>query len=365
MLRYRRYRLFVILTVFAVIAFYHFSSLSSWRDATAASIESLKSSVDQQPHGPAILKIDTASSATAPAAEVTKEKTKIAAPTSLAVDGAIGKEQATTSGSSLSSTPGTSSITNSLPELTDIPGYNDETFGLGGKGRHEAGPPLSDTPPIHWSRMPDHFPVPTDSIIALPTAKPHSIPQIQFAFGKESDEDKAERESRLGEVKEAFQHSWAGYKKHAWLQDELVPVNGSSRNPFCSWGATLVDALDTLWIMGLEEEFTEATNAVHQIDFTTTPRNDIPLFETTIRYLGGLLSAYDLSGGKYRILLDKAIELADILMGSFDTPNRMPITYYFWKPYVSSRVARDNADGVVGRLPQILIELARGLSWLN
>ena len=37
----------------------------------------------------------------------------------------------------------------------------------------------------------------------------------------------------------------------------------------------------------------------------------VSVFETTIRYLGGLLSAYELSGQKYTILRDKAKEVAD------------------------------------------------------
>lgn len=37
------------------------------------------------------------------------------------------------------------------------------------------------------------------------------------------------------------------------------------------------------------------------------------MFETTIRYLGGILSAYELSGEKYPILVQKAKELGDKL----------------------------------------------------
>jgi mannosyl-oligosaccharide alpha-1,2-mannosidase len=84
--------------------------------------------------------------------------------------------------------------------------------------------------------------------------------------------------------------------------------------------------------MGLKTEFEEAAQAVEKIDFTTSPRGDIPLFETTIRYLGGLVAAYDISEQKYDIFLKKAVELAEILMGAFDTPNRMPLTYYYWRP---------------------------------
>ena len=185
---------------------------------------------------------------------------------------------------------------------------------------------------IHWSSMPERFPV--TSTIQLPVGSPKPIPKIQHDFAKETEEDHLTRTERLDAVKDEFLHSWKGYKDHAWLNDELTPVTGTAKNPFCGWAATLVDALDTLWIMGLKEEFEHAVEAVGTIDFTTTERREIPLFETTIRYLGGLLAAYDISDGKYTILLDKAVELANILMGAFDTPNRMPSTYYQWKPYV-------------------------------
>ena len=202
-----------------------------------------------------------------------------------------------------------------------------------GQGRHEPPPPLKSETPIHWARLPDHFPVPSESIIQLPTARPSSIAKIQHEFPDESSSNRIDRELKLEQIKEAFKFSWAGYKRtESWLQDELSPVSGGSRNPFCGWAATLVDALDTLWIMDLKEDFQQAVLAVGEIDFTTSIRSDIPLFETTIRYLGGLLSSYELSGGTYKVLLKKAIELADVLMGAFDTPNRMPIMYYYWKP---------------------------------
>lgn len=187
---------------------------------------------------------------------------------------------------------------------------------------------------IHWKQQAEHFPVPSQSIISLPSGKPSAIPKIQHTFSDESANDRINRLQKLEDVKAAFLASWNGYKNKAWTQDELTPVSGSYRNPFCGWAATLVDSLDTLWIMGLKEEFEEATNAVKNIDFTISSRPDLPLFEVVIRYLGGLIAAYDLSSGTYRVLLEKAEELAEVLMGAFDTPNRMPITEYLWKPYV-------------------------------
>lgn len=76
--------------------------------------------------------------------------------------------------------------------------------------------------------------------------------------------------------------------------------------------------------MDLKEEFAEAAAAAVSIDFGGTTMEEINVFETTIRYLGGFLSAYDLSGDER--LLTKAVELGEMLLVAFDTPNRMPIT---------------------------------------
>ena len=92
----------------------------------------------------------------------------------------------------------------------------------------------------------------------------------------------------------------------------------------------MVDSLDTLIIMGLDDEFERALKYVDRIDFTTTEANDINVFETTIRYVGGFMGAYDLTDGKYPVLLRKATQVADMLYDAFDTPNRMPQSRWQW-----------------------------------
>ena len=187
-------------------------------------------------------------------------------------------------------------------------------------------------PPLHqveWSTVIEHFPV--TSFIPLPTAKPTSIPTIQQKAGRESSARKKERLERQAAVKKSFQHAWEGYKKYAWMEDEVAPISGTFITSFGGRAATLVDTLDTLWIMDLLEEFVEAVQALDEIDFSTSDAEIMNLFETTIRYLGGLLGAYDISGGKYPKLLEKAVILGDMLYKAFDTPNRMPITRWLWK----------------------------------
>ena len=182
---------------------------------------------------------------------------------------------------------------------------------------------------IHWSKLPERHPV--TSYIPLPTGTPKKIPKVQTKAPKEEAKQRAERLRRRAAVKESFQHSWKGYKEHAWLRDEVTPLSGQYKDVFGGWAATLVDALDTLWIMGMKEDFETAVRAVDIIDFTTTETKDINVFETTIRYMGGFLAAYDISEGKYPTLLRKAVEVGELLMGCFDTPNRMPISRWDWK----------------------------------
>ena len=191
--------------------------------------------------------------------------------------------------------------------------------------------PIS-TPTAHWSKRPDRYPV--SSLVSLPTNKPKAkIPNIQSPPPKEDASSRKVREGRLAAVKDSFVHSWNGYKKHAWLHDEVKPLTGESHDPFGGWAATLVDALDSLWIMGLKDEFKNAVSACEQIDFTTTETASVNVFETTIRYLGGFLAAYELSEKQYPTLLKKAVEVGELLMCAFDTPNRMPIARWSWKDY--------------------------------
>ncbi|RYP92753.1 hypothetical protein DL770_001142 [Monosporascus sp. CRB-9-2] len=179
-----------------------------------------------------------------------------------------------------------------------------------------------DDPEYFWRRLPTRYPV--ESMRPLPTRRPKALPRIQAAFGKETAQDRETRLRRQAAVKEAFERCWASYKKYASPADELTPVSGSSRNTFGGWGATLVDSLDTLWIMSLHEEFREAVNAASKIDFTSSSLKEMNVFEMTIRCLGGFLATYDLSGDQR--LLRKAREFGDMLYVAFDTPNRMPIT---------------------------------------
>lgn len=222
---------------------------------------------------------------------------------------------------------------------------------------------IAATTTIHWEKQPEWFPVPEESLISLPTGKPKSVPRVQHSFGSEDTDAKTKREDRLAQVKAEMKHAWDGYARFAFGHDEFKPISNGYQDPFAGWGATMVDALDSLWIMGLKEEFDKAYKGLEDIDFTTTPyRREIPVFETTIRYLGGLLAAYDVTGGHkgdYPLLLKKAVELAEILMGVFDTPNRMPVLYYNWKPAFASQAKRASKSSGIAELGSLSMEFTR------
>jgi mannosyl-oligosaccharide alpha-1,2-mannosidase len=125
-------------------------------------------------------------------------------------------------------------------------------------------------------------------------------------------------------IRAMMKHAWDGYKKYAWGDNELRPVTkkGHSANIFgnAKTGATIVDALDTLYIMGLKDEFNEARDWV--VGLNLNSRTDVSVFEVTIRFIGGLLSAYYLSGDI--LFANKAKDVADILMPAFDTKTGIP-----------------------------------------
>lgn len=141
---------------------------------------------------------------------------------------------------------------------------------------------------------------------------------------KEEEVDDPIDVERREKVKGAMIHAWSSYEKYAWGQDELQPQSKSGINSFGGLGATLVDSLDTLYIMGLDEQFQRAKEWVtNSLDFNKN--YDASVFETTIRVVGGLLSSYDLSGDK--IFLDKAKDIADRLLPAWDTPSGIPYNF--------------------------------------
>eukprot|EP00249_Psilotum_nudum_P017275 c26246_g1_i1 orf=480-2450(-) len=162
---------------------------------------------------------------------------------------------------------------------------------------------------------------------------------------KESSDDRVWKNKQV-KVVEAFRHAWNGYKTFAMGYDELMPLSGKGVDGLGGLGATVVDALDTAIIMGLDDVVMEAGSWIEeQFPVRFREKGQVNLFETTIRILGGLLSAYHLMGGdnethgqwgetvtvqasglKPELYLERAKDLADRLMFAF-TSSPTPIPF--------------------------------------
>ncbi|KAK3387533.1 family 47 glycosyl hydrolase [Podospora didyma] len=190
-----------------------------------------------------------------------------------------------------------------------------------------------------WSQHAQRFPVAEADMTRPPQGPPLRQGRVQYRFPRAAFvAPDARLASRREAVRDAFLRCWNSYKEHAWGYDELAPVSLKGKTTFGGWAATLVDSLDALLIMGLDAEFNATLPVVGALDWARTADSSINVFETTIRHLGGLLSAYDLSGE--RVLLLKAIELGDMLYMAFDTPNRMPP---FWLNFAQAKAGTQRA----------------------
>jgi len=127
--------------------------------------------------------------------------------------------------------------------------------------------------------------------------------------------------ARQTAVVSAFKHAWSAYRKYAWGKDELKPISRNHAEWF-NCGLTLLDALDTMYIMGMTSEFDEAKEWVRNNNLVSG--KDVNLFEFTIRVVGGLLGAYHLS--KDEMFLNKAVDLGDRLLPAFQSSSKIPFS---------------------------------------
>ena len=187
-------------------------------------------------------------------------------------------------------------------------------------------PPAPPPPPLVATAVPP--PPPLATTPPPPPPGDHDAgaafsgnPQRAGGVGSQLQPTEASQTERQKAVVAAFRHAWKGYKASAWGRDELHPVSKSAEDWF-GLGLTLVDGLDTMWLMGLREEFAEARAWIATDFHPAKTRKDVNLFETTIRVVGGLLSTYALSTD--RLFLDKAVELVRSMEPVFNTKSGIP-----------------------------------------
>ncbi|SCU91722.1 LAME_0E13586g1_1 [Lachancea meyersii CBS 8951] len=151
------------------------------------------------------------------------------------------------------------------------------------------------------------------------------------------------------ETRELFYHAFDNYMALAYPHDELDPIRCQPRtrnfkddsdldrnDVMGNFSATLVDSLTTLAIMGDKDQFQLAVELVRadldpHFDINVT----VQVFETTIRILGGLLSAHLYASDSTKkvylgvdydgFLLQRANSLADRLLPAYLTETGMPL----------------------------------------
>ncbi|KAF8093108.1 hypothetical protein N665_0390s0016 [Sinapis alba] len=149
-----------------------------------------------------------------------------------------------------------------------------------------------------------------------------------FAEGVKPHEAKLLRD----EVREMFYHAFDGYMNNAFPLDELKPLSCQGEDTLGGYALTLIDSLDTLALLGDRERFTSSVQWIGK-NLQFNINKTVSVFETTIRVLGGLLSAHliasDYATGM-RIpsydneLLVLAEDLTRRMLPAFDTPTGIP-----------------------------------------
>ncbi|XP_067907569.1 ER degradation-enhancing alpha-mannosidase-like protein 1 isoform X3 [Heterodontus francisci] len=162
-----------------------------------------------------------------------------------------------------------------------------------------------------------------------PMASSPAGPGYNFldSFGEYSRRYSTFPEPQRRRMKEAalrmFYFGYENYMEHAFPQDELNPIDCRGRGPdrdnpsninindvLGNYSLTLIDALDTLAVLGNASEFKRAVNLV----ITTVSFNKdstVQVFEATIRILGSLLSAH-------MIIMDPAQPFGNMTPDGYD-----------------------------------------------
>jgi mannosyl-oligosaccharide alpha-1,2-mannosidase len=125
---------------------------------------------------------------------------------------------------------------------------------------------------------------------------------------------------------DAFDESITAYLEHGSYSDEYAPISQTGHNMTSQGiGYTVIDALDTMLLLNLTGPYQQSMHYLKHLH-TFDVSGALDSFELTIRMLGGLLTVYHMTNGTEPVLIEKAIDLADRLMGAFDTVSGLPKT---------------------------------------
>lgn len=155
-----------------------------------------------------------------------------------------------------------------------------------------------------------------------------ALPELTKAASAATPPEMPAAQSVADDVRSEFLHAWRAYRRIAWGHDELKPVSAQPHEFFVpgrSFGLSIVEALDTLYVMGLDDELAAGVDWLRSnLDFDVD--GEVEVFEATIRMVGGLLAGHLATGSSF--LLDRARDLADRLLVAFTkSPTGVPYRF--------------------------------------
>ncbi|KAK0442307.1 glycoside hydrolase family 47 protein [Desarmillaria tabescens] len=199
------------------------------------------------------------------------------------------------------------------------------------------------------------------SILSFLSAGPVQVSAMQKAGLALPDPVLASKYRDL--VKDIFRTSYAAYKQYAWGHDNLASKSRSYSDARNGWGASIIDAMSTMYVMDLGDLLNDAIAYVGTVNFRSSKTLDhvryivgfYSIFETTIRYLGGILSVYELRGSKDKVLLKQAVDLGDKMAYPWVGDNNLPFGTI---DFTSDKPDVDTASTNIAEAGTLLMEWA-------
>ncbi|PHH75469.1 hypothetical protein CDD80_2339 [Ophiocordyceps camponoti-rufipedis] len=193
----------------------------------------------------------------------------------------------------------------------------------------------------------------------------------KFSWMSTQGRDGGDWLERRQHVVEAFELSWDAYERYAWGYDEYHPQSKTGRNMAPKGlGWIIIDSLDTMMLMNQTRRLRHAREWLSK-SLMWEQDQDVNTFETTIRMLGGLLSAHYLStefpdmapleeddAGKpgEDLYLEKAKDLGDRLMSAFESPSGVPYASVNLGKYAGIASHADNGASSTAEATSVQLE---------
>lgn len=134
-----------------------------------------------------------------------------------------------------------------------------------------------------------------------------------------------QRVHRREHVRKITASAWDAYVEHAWGADELRSTSLKGSDVIGGVGVTIVESVGTLYIMNLTSRYEKARNWISTSLNFDQIQDFVNVYQFSTRILGGLLSAYQLTGDS--VFFERAEDLGHRLSGAYSSANGIPYPF--------------------------------------